>query len=146
MSVEFRGAGPAGLFVIAEGAIGGVAALLFGGLAVERAVTYDGLGDQSGVAALAIVVGFAITVLLAVFSPVAILTGRAVRRGSHPAWVAAIIVSLAQLLSAALLWPLAAPLGLLGAVALVLLLLPETRAECAPPPVLEEADPGEPGP
>ncbi len=133
---DLRGAAGAGWFLIAEGAVTGAAALLFAGYAATRAGGYAATADDSGVGALVIVLGFAIALVLAAFAPAAILLGRAVRRGSHPAWVAALPLSGAQILVAAAIWPLAAPLGAMGAIAVVLLLLPEARAECSPPPVL----------
>ncbi len=137
---RFGGAAPAGWFVIAEGAVAAAAAVLFGLFGIQRMVGYTGTGDdyRDGVAALVIAITFLAAIALAVYGPLAILVGRAVRRGSHAAWIGALGLSGIQLALGAIAWPLVAPLSLLGLIALVLLMLPETRAQCAAPPVLED--------
>lgn len=138
---RLRGSGPTGTFLIAEGSIAAVAAVLFAAFALQRLATYTSTGDDyaDGISALVIGVTFLVAFVLAVYAPAAFFMGRAVRRGGHAAWIGAIALSLLQLALAAIAWPLVLPLALLGGAALVLLLLPETRAECAPPPVLEDA-------
>ena len=140
MSIELRGAGPAGRYLVGEGvltAIGGVVVAIIG---VVRMSSYTTAADDSGVGALVIVLFFVTALLLGAVAAGQIAAGRAVRRGSHGAWRAAIALSALQVLAALLIWPLAIPLGVLGAVGLVLLVLPETRAECAAAPVTEEAE------
>ncbi|HEX6487921.1 MAG TPA: hypothetical protein VF137_03465 [Candidatus Dormibacteraeota bacterium] len=137
---RIRGAEPTGMFLIGEGAIAAVAALLFLGAGIQRLATYTTSGDDyaDGISVLLIGVTFLIAVVLAAYAPAAVLIGRAVKRGVHSAWIAGLVLSAAQMALAFILWPLVLPLALLGAAALLLLLLPETRSECAPPPVLED--------
>lgn len=142
MSFEFRGSNPTGWFMIGEGSLAALLAVLFAGFGLQHAIVYSSSGDESGVGALVIVIGFVIALALAAYAPLAILAGRAVRRGSHPAWMAALALSALQVVITPFVWPLAIPVGLLGVVALLLLLLPETRAECAGPPADAETESG----
>jgi hypothetical protein len=145
LSLEIRGAGAAGRYLQGESVLLAITAVAFAVTAVLHGAGYSSSGDDSGVGALVIVLGLAMAVALAALAAASFALGRAVRRGGHSAWLAAIALMAVQVASTVFLWPLALPLGVLGAAGAALLLLPETRAECAAPPTLDDAEPTEGG-
>lgn len=142
----WRAADWAGWALVAEGAAAGAAALVFGMIGLARGAAYSGSGDDSGFGAIVIALTLGLALVLAIYAPLAILAGRGVLRRSHGAWWAAVALSAVQIAGAPIAWSLLLPLPLvlMGILALALLALPGTRAECARPPELEDVDELEP--